>query len=175
MEELLEIEAIKQLKYRYFRFLDSKQFTPLVQLFAEDATTAYDNGRHSCKGRDELFSFLDESMGTGKMNASHQAHHPEITIVDETHATGIWHFEDTVNHMEYNIQITGSGIYWDEYIKIDGQWCFQHTGYERLWVSYEPIAVDNGFSIRSMFDEEEKQISRERPKRPGELLLFPND
>ena len=59
---LLEKDAIQNIKHEYFRRLDSKQFDDLIKLFTEDATTAYDTGRHSCYGREAIFNFLDESM-----------------------------------------------------------------------------------------------------------------
>lgn len=174
MNELLEIERIRQLKYRYFRLLDMKRFRELVTLFAEDATTAYDCGRYSYQGREAIFEFLNTSMGMKEAYTSHQGHHPEITLIDDTHATGIWHFEDTVHRTDYNVLITGAGIYWDEYIKRDGQWHFQHTGYERLWVKQEKLPVDPSRSLRGLFDEEEIERSRQRSKLCGELALFPH-
>jgi hypothetical protein len=40
MAQLEEIEAIKQLKYRYFRCLDSKRWAELAECFAPDATSS---------------------------------------------------------------------------------------------------------------------------------------
>ena len=62
VQVLLEKDAIQNIKYEYFRRLDSKQFDDLIKLFTEDATTAYDNGRHSCRGREESVNFLDDSV-----------------------------------------------------------------------------------------------------------------
>ena len=57
VQVLLEKDAIQNIKYEYFRRLDSKQFDDLIKLFTEDATTTYDNGRHSCHGREEILIF----------------------------------------------------------------------------------------------------------------------
>ena len=174
MNKFEEIEAIKQLKYRYFRFLDMKRFKDLAELFTTDGTTAYDNGRYSFKGHDEIYTFMDESMGRPEAYTSHQGHHPEITLADEKHATGIWHFEDTVHMMDYKVRVCGAGVYWDEYLKVDGQWKFQHSGYERLWVRSESLAEDSSREIRGMYDKEERLMSAARPMRQGEDLLFPS-
>lgn len=173
VQTLLEIEAIKQLKYCYFRHLDSKQFAELVLLFSEDATTAYDNGRHSYKGRQALKDFLDEGMGTHECFTQHQAHHPEIAFVDDTHATGVWHFEDTVYRKDLSVKISGAGIYWDEYEKTDAGWEFTHTGYERLWVCAEKIDMESYLEMRSFWDVKEVKRSNGRDKKAGELGLFP--
>lgn len=173
LKTLLEIEKIKQLKYRYFRHLDSKQFADIVQLFTENATTAYDNGRHSYQGRDAIFKFLDESMTTVDSLTAHQAHHPEISLIDDNHATGIWHFEDTVHRLDYRVLIFGAGIYWDEYIKVDGEWKIDHTGYERLWVRTEKIDEARLLEMRGMWTEDDIARSNNRSKKTGELALFP--
>lgn len=173
MNKLEEIEAIRQLKYRYFRFLDMKRFRELTALFIADGSTAYDNGRYSYKGHEEIFAFMDESMGMPEAYTSHQGHHPEITLLDDTNATGIWHFEDTVHRMDYQVAIYGAGIYWDEYVKVDGEWKFRYTGYERLWVRQEALPEDPSRQIRGMFDKEERAISRGRGLRSGEDALFP--
>lgn len=173
LQALLDIEQIKQLKYRYFRFLDSKHFTELVELMTEDATTAYDNGRHSFQGRDAIYKFLDESMTTPDSLTAHQGHHPEITLVDDNHATGIWHFEDTVHRLDYRVLVFGAGIYWDEYVKVDGEWKFAHTGYERLWVRTEKIDEERLLEIRGMWSADDIERSNKRTKKTGELGLFP--
>ncbi len=171
MDELLEIEKIKQLKYRYFRLLDMKQFEELVSHCTEDVTTAYDNGRNSFSGRAELLEFFTENMPK-TMYHQHQGHHPEITIVDDSNATGIWHFEDTVLLSDQDMVIRGTGIYWDEYQKQDGQWLIKHTGYERLWCTMEPYHQAEWRQVRGFFDAEERELSRSRPKTPGEAAFF---
>ncbi len=45
--ELIEIEHIRQLKYRYLRFLDQKRWEDMAGLFTEDATAAYSGGKYS--------------------------------------------------------------------------------------------------------------------------------
>jgi len=52
VQELPGIEAIKRLKYAYFRLLDLKRFTELGELLTEDATTAYQSGELRQSGRE---------------------------------------------------------------------------------------------------------------------------
>ena len=77
--------------------------------------------------------------------------------------------------LDVQVLIKGAGIYFDEHLKVDGEWMFQHTGYERLWVGQENLHEDPGRKIRVMYDAAEREMSRQRPKRHGELALFPND
>ena len=63
MDELLEIEAIKQLKYKYFRCLDSKAWDELAETLLDDATAAYDSGKYSYEGKPAILEFLSSSLG----------------------------------------------------------------------------------------------------------------
>ena len=47
VKRLADIEAIKQLKARYFRLLDTKQWDDLKALFARDAQFNIGESRHS--------------------------------------------------------------------------------------------------------------------------------
>ena len=73
------------------------------------------------------------------------------------------------------MRICGAGVYWDEYLKVNDQWKFQHTGYERLWVRSESLAEDPSRELRGMYDKEERLMSADRPMRVGEKLLFPTE
>ena len=46
VSDLEEIEAIKQLKYRYLRAVDLKLWALLESTFAPDAVSAYDGGKY---------------------------------------------------------------------------------------------------------------------------------
>jgi hypothetical protein len=133
MVDLHEIEAIKRLKYRYIRCIDQKLWSELGECFTEDATAAYSGGKYSFSGRDEIMKFLVESMSRHSFLSSHRVHQPEIELTSETTATGIWALEDTVIDTEHDITLRGAAFYRDEYLKIDGQWKIQSTGYQRTF------------------------------------------
>ncbi|MBK6286272.1 MAG: nuclear transport factor 2 family protein [Gammaproteobacteria bacterium] len=169
---LAEVERIKRLKYRYFRHVDCKQFGPLLELFVDGASTSYDNGRHACRGKDAILDFFEKGLGNPKILSQHHGHHPEIDILDGDSATGIWYMEDTVYVLEHNLKIRGNGIYWDRYLKRDGEWKILHTGYERIWEYTEQLPPGCGRTFRSMFEGKERQRSRERDWQDGEPDLF---
>lgn len=149
--DLAEIEAIKRLKYKYFRCLDRKEWESMAECFAEDAETAFDSGKYSFQGRDAIMGFLKEGLGSPKAISMHHGHHPEIDILSPTSARATWYLEDIVIFLEANLTLHGAGFYSDEYVKIDGQWKIQRTGYERTFE--EMTARDAVSSTRTMFDK----------------------
>lgn len=139
MQELLDIEAIKQLKGRYFRSLDTNDWETLSGTFTEDCVSSYSDGAHSYNDREGIVGFLSGSMSGTDFMSTHTGHTPEITLTSETTATGIWYLQDTVIILEHNLRIYGAGMYYDEYTKIDGQWYQSKIGYKRTYECSEPL------------------------------------
>jgi len=131
--DLVELEAIKQLKYKYMRCLDQKRWEEMEECFAEDATAAYSGGKYSYSGRAAILEFLTTSMGADSFHSSHQVHQPEIRLTSASTALGTWALQDTVIDTQWEIVIRGAAFYEDEYVKQEGGWRIQHTGYKRLF------------------------------------------
>jgi bile-acid 7alpha-dehydratase len=128
-----DIEAIKRLKHKYFRCLDSKLWDELAQCFVGDATTSYTDGKYSFRGVEDIIGFLKKSLGAATVLSMHQGHQPEIDITSETTAKGIWTSEAGLIITDRNVSTREVNFYYDEYIKIKGQWKIKHTGYRRLF------------------------------------------
>tara|TARA_B110000977_G_scaffold23870_1_gene28890 strand:+ start:643 stop:1104 length:462 start_codon:yes stop_codon:yes gene_type:complete len=136
---LKDIELIKQLKGKYFRFLDTNAWSEMAEIFVPDATASYSDGDNSFDSRDEIVSFLSRSMRGRQFLSMHTAHHPEITVTSADEAEGIWYLHDIVYALKYKLQISGNGIYHDRYRKVDGQWLIVHTGYERIFEVHDTL------------------------------------
>jgi bile-acid 7alpha-dehydratase len=146
-----DIEAIKRLKYRYFRCLDSKLWDELAQCFTEDATTSYSGGKYTFQGRDAIMKFLKEGLGP-TMISMHHGHHPEIEVTGKTTAMGIWALHDYVIVTQSNVSLRGASFYHDEYVKVRGQWKIKHTGYDRVFEEMWDRSETKSLKItRSMF------------------------
>jgi hypothetical protein len=151
MSKLEEIEAIKQLKYKYFRCLDRKEWDQMAETLTADAVSAYDSGKYSFEGRDAIMGFLREALGSPRAISRHHGHHPEIELTSETTARGTWYLEDYVIFKDTNTALSGAGFYADEYVKVDGRWLIRSTGYERTYEQFETReAVQH---LRTMFDD----------------------
>ena len=133
MLDLESIELIKQLKARYFRFLDTRNIEGLQTVFTSDATASFVGGDYDFQldGWEQLEAFYKKSF-TGQNFGMHNGHHPEICVDGDT-ATGIWYLQDIFVSLEHDITITGSALYEDEYRREGGEWRIARTGYQRLW------------------------------------------
>jgi len=143
-EELNALEDLRQLKYRYFRTLDLKQWDEFADTLAEDIVAEY--GTHAMgeplvfDGRDALAGFMRQTLSPA-ITSVHFAHHPEITVTGST-ADGSWAFEDTVIVLEARRVIRGAGYYRDRYRRDDdGRWRISGTTYERIYESV--ISLDD--------------------------------
>lgn len=52
--DLLELEAIKRVKYAYMRCIDQKLWDDIGALFTDDAVASYSGGKYHFEGRDAI-------------------------------------------------------------------------------------------------------------------------
>jgi hypothetical protein len=131
-ESIQEIEAIKQLKARYCRYLDTKDWTAWRGIFSDDfhSNTAESGGK-VIDGADEFVEFTRKSLR--KQATVHQVHAPEIELTSATTARGIWALEDVVPFGP-GVNLRGYGHYHETYEKVDGQWRIKSSKLTRLRV-----------------------------------------
>ena len=115
-----DIEAIKQLKARYFRTMDSKDWDAMRRVFADDfVMDSTESGGSVVTGGDACIAFLRETIGD--VVTVHQGHTPEITLTSPTTATGIWAMEDMLRWPN-GTELHGYGHYHETYAKVEGAW-----------------------------------------------------
>jgi hypothetical protein len=134
--DLVTLEEIRQVKYRYLRCVDQKLWDELADVFTPDATVDYGTRVYGkplkITGRDEIIAFFRANLGPTVITV-HAAGQPEITI-DGATATGSWLFEDKVIATEHRVVIVGAAFYQDRYERgDDGAWRIAHTGYVRTY------------------------------------------
>ena len=126
--QLGEIEAIKRLKSRYFRFMDQKRWDEFAQLFTDDCEQEWRNSPESepqrNRGRDAVVAFIRSSLDG--IDSTHHGHDPDIALTSPTTATGSWALHD---HCARGGEVVfhGAGWYEDEYVKEDGAWKIHRT------------------------------------------------
>jgi hypothetical protein len=131
-EDLVEIESIKQLKARYCRLLDAKDWMSWRQIFADDFVSDTSNaGGKIIEGADDFVAFTRSSLRKRSQPTAHQVHAPEIELTSGTTARGIWALEDVVR-LAPGINLRGYGHYHETYQKVDGQWFIKTSTLTRL-------------------------------------------
>ena len=125
-----DIEAIKQLKARYFRTMDTKDWTAYRGVFADDVVidtseaggSVWEGGDHFVE---QLVPILQDCVTV------HQGHTAEIELTSPTTASGIWAMED---HLQWpnGLGLNGFGHYHDTYEKVDGRWVIKTSKLTRL-------------------------------------------
>jgi hypothetical protein len=145
-DELLELEALRRLKYAYFRTLDLKQFDELGALLTKDATASYEDGRTVLEGRSAIVAWLASVLGDPGIVTEHHGHHPEITLTSGTTAEGTWYLQDRVIVPAADVEIGGTAFYADQYRLTDDGWRIAHTGYTRV---FEEQRTHSTLEVRS--------------------------
>lgn len=122
IQRLSDIEAIKQLKYRYIRLVDNHEFVEWGNAsFTESCyLSTTDLGTHI--GRDNIVKAVTQSYGA--CQTSHHVHMPEITITGPDAATAIWSIDDYSTWVAGGARTVewGRGYYEDEYVRTEQGW-----------------------------------------------------
>ncbi len=128
--------AITNLKARYCRLLDTKDWTGWRALFADnlvlDTSPA---GGERIDGADAAVAYVRSSINDAR--TAHQVHSPEIEIDGDT-ATGIWAMNDRVLWSPERPSACGYGHYTERYVKQGGEWKIAASTLSRLHVDYWP-------------------------------------
>jgi hypothetical protein len=152
IERLIAIEEIKQLKGRYLRALDLKDWDLMSTIFTDDAVADYRGGAtnphtgiNAVPGPTEGIQIGGDTIVRGlsgavaKMDvAIHHVSVPEIKITSETTAEAIWPMINR-NRMQPGGPVSeeiGWGHYHETYESVDGQWKIKTLRLSRLRVDH---------------------------------------
>jgi hypothetical protein len=140
-QEWLELEAIKRLKARYFRCMDTKDWEGWADVFTEDAALEFDlavstlgrPGQPAPKlvGRPAILAYVSKAFATNQ--TVHHGHMPELELLSETRARGVWAMEDIVDDGHQIVH--GYGHYHDTYRKVGGDWKIDSVRLTRIRLS----------------------------------------
>jgi hypothetical protein len=129
-----DIEAIRRLKARYFRTMDTKQWDEMRQVFTDGVVVdTSESGGGVVTGADEFMAFLRETLGD--VVTVHHGHMPEIEVTSPTTATGIWALQDLLVWPD-GTRLLGFGHYHETYEKHDGHWRIASTKLTRLHMDF---------------------------------------
>jgi hypothetical protein len=153
LARLVAIEEIKQLKARYFRLMDTRDFDGMALVFCKNAFFDCTEGFGAQpldgpwkgevgpiqRGRANIIKWIRESFA--KSTSTHHGHCHEITIDNETEAHGIIAMEDYIRGTDRETKIVhATGHYHEDYRFEDGAWRIARTKLTRLFSDfYQPM------------------------------------
>jgi uncharacterized protein (TIGR02246 family) len=130
-----DIEAIKQLKARYFRTMDTKDWAGMRQVFTDDVVIdTAEAGGSVVTGADDFMTFLQEALGGA--TTVHQGHMPEIDVTSDATATGTWALNDIVIWPN-GMRLDGYGHYHETYAKGADGWRISSSKLTRLHIDFQ--------------------------------------
>jgi len=148
VDQLFAIEAIKQLKARYFRLMDTKDWDGLRHVFCDDAIfdaraslsidgqaeegPAAESNGWVYEGGDTIIDFIRGAIGVN--TTVHHGHCHEISVESDTLASGVIAMEDQIWEPDGKTVLHGTGHYHETYHCVDGQWRIHRSRITRLSV-----------------------------------------
>lgn len=131
LQRLVDIRAIEQLRARYTRAIDTKDWDLYGDSLTEDAHLATDRGEDH--GREHIVGVISQALATA--TTVHHVHSPEIELTGPDTATGTWAMNDLVDFPTFAIR--GWGHYRETYVRTDDGWKIQSSTLTRLRVDTE--------------------------------------
>ena len=139
-ERLLALEEIRQLKSKYFFYLDHKDWERWkAEVWAPDGSLEVPEIlSEPVRGVDNIVEFTDSRFGD--VVATHYGHMPIIELTSADSAKGIWAMEDILRWpadspgLAGNTYIHGYGHYHETYTKTERGWRISSSRLTRLHV-----------------------------------------
>jgi hypothetical protein len=129
-----DLEALKQLKARYCRTMDTKDWAGMRKVFTDNVIVdSSDSGGNVMTGADEFLAFLQGAIGDAV--TVHHCHTPEIELTSPTTASGVWAMEDMLRWPN-GTELHGYGHYHEVYEKREGVWRIASTRLTRLRMDF---------------------------------------
>ncbi|MFC8528961.1 nuclear transport factor 2 family protein [Nocardia sp. NPDC057227] len=124
---VVELEALRNLKARYCRLLDTRDFAGWRALLRDDLKVRVAITAPGPEAPPALtYDSADEFVAgvTASLNGAatmHHCHTAELELTSATTATGVWAMEDRLLYPGGQ-KVSGAGHYHESYVKADGRW-----------------------------------------------------
>lgn len=130
LNRLEAIEAIRQLKARYFHACDSKQPDIVRECFAPGYIELRYGRIGNFDSREDMLAVFTELACQPHIVEMHHGQNPRIEVQDADNATGIWGLYYYLIDTRRQVVTQLAGFYDDAYVRSDGQWRITRSRYE---------------------------------------------
>jgi uncharacterized protein (TIGR02246 family) len=127
--------ALANLKARYCRYLDTKDWAGYASLFTEDVVIdTTESGGPRMEGRDTAVARVRASLDAA--TTTHHVQAPEVEIAGDE-ARAVWAMQDRLSWPNGR-KLTGAGHYHERYVRRDGSWKIAESRLTRLYLDMQP-------------------------------------
>lgn len=153
VDRLLAIEDIRRLKARYLHACDAKDAEALLDCFIEGEVEIEYGHVGSFSSREAFVELFVSAAGHPHILDMHLGGNADIDIIDDDSAMARWTFDYRNINTDACSVTLASGVYIDEYQKVDGRWLISKTAVSygtAVHFSYEGGRVGDIFADRSV-------------------------
>lgn len=142
VEELLEIEEIRQVRSLYSHYFDGRDLDGLAGLFTDDAVCEFGPAfGGNWVGRDTIrANYAKQYERTNGLSHAflHAVTNPWVELTGPATARGRCYLLDINTRVPAGENpVTLLGVYVDEYRKVDDRWCISRSRIDFLWPNRE--------------------------------------
>jgi hypothetical protein len=130
INRLEAIEALKQLKARYFHACDTKQPDIVRACFADGEIDLRYGRIGNFTDREQMVAVFSELACQEHIVEMHHGQNPQVEVHDEDNATAIWGLYYYMIDTRRQSVTQLAGFYDDAYIRRDGEWRIIRSYYE---------------------------------------------
>ena len=124
LERLMAIESIKQLKARFLRCMDTKDWDGFAATLSDDAVLDMSQqGSEVLEGGSKVIAdWTRDAIDLAQ--TVHHAHTPEIDVTSPDSATGVWALMDVLRWPDGGAisEMVTYGHYHETYVRVGGGW-----------------------------------------------------
>jgi hypothetical protein len=128
VDRMESLAAIQQLAYRYGLAVDSRDMDALVALFRPDVRVGPE---HS--GREALKEWYARRL-VGFHSSIHFIGNHIVDFDGADRAHGVVYCRDELDRFSSGQWEVGTIQYWDTYVRVDGEWCFDRRRFHRWYI-----------------------------------------
>lgn len=122
-QRLCQLQKVVETQYYYYWLMDLKKEEYAKTLFSPDFQYFFNNYEIKISGEQQA---LRSKWVNQQMVTMHMCHQPLVWLIDETHARGIFQYEDHNVYSEDNAVVESWTIYCNDFVQnADGVWQIQ--------------------------------------------------
>jgi len=131
IETLEHVNAIKDLKARYWTSVDRQRLDDVRDCFVPEGAVVDFDGVPRCENRDAFIAIIREQGCRPGLYNMHHGQNPRIRVTGPAEATGLWDVYFFSIDAGARITIQMSGDYEDRYVLQGGRWMIQSTRFRQ--------------------------------------------